>query len=83
MTGEPKLYRDSDTDSGNTVDRFFCGECGSPIYSGVPGAPGMVFLKTGTLDDPASYAPQMHFWCSTKQDWLQLDDNLPQIAKTP
>ncbi|MEM7219028.1 MAG: GFA family protein [Pseudomonadota bacterium] len=83
MAGEPKLYRDSDTDSGNTVERYFCGDCGSPIYSAIPTAPGMIFLKTGTLDDTDSFVPQMHFWCSTKQNWLQLEGSVPQLAKTP
>ena len=43
-SGEMKLYSDSDTDSGNTVERYFCGDCGSPIYSAVPGSPDGFFL---------------------------------------
>ena len=35
IAGTPKLYTDPDTNSGNTVKRFFCGDCGSPIYSAV------------------------------------------------
>ena len=51
FVGELKLYQDSDTDTGNTVNRYFCGQCGSPIYSEVPAQPGMAFIKAGTLDD--------------------------------
>ena len=29
--GETKVYTDPDTQSGNTVKRFFCDKCGSPI----------------------------------------------------
>ena len=50
-TGKTKVYKDSDTDSGDTVERHFCGDCGSPIYSWVPAFPENVFLKTGTLYD--------------------------------
>ena len=32
-SGTPKLYLDKDTDSGNSVERYFCGTCGSPLYS--------------------------------------------------
>ena len=51
MTGEPKLYVDEETTSGNAVERYFCGNCGSPIYSALPSQPDSIFLKTGTMDD--------------------------------
>ena len=81
ITGTPKLYRDSDTDSGNTVERYFCGDCGSPIYSAIPGQPDMAFLKTGTMDDTSGFAPMFHVWCSTRQNWVSLDDGVPQMEK--
>ena len=55
ITGAPKLYTDPDTNSGNTVKRFFCGDCGSPIYSAVQSSPDIVYLKTGTLDDNSTF----------------------------
>ena len=81
--GEPKLYRDSDTASGNTVERYFCGNCGSPIYSAIPDQPDMVFLKTGTLDDTSGFQPQFHVWCDTKQNWVSLDEGVPAIPRQP
>lgn len=81
MTGEPKLYRDADTDSGNTVERYFCGTCGSPIYSAIPGQPDTLFLKTGTMDDTSIFNPMFHVWCSTKQDWVDLKEGIPQMEK--
>ena len=77
--GTPTLYADSDTASGSTVERYFCGRCGSPIYSVVPGQPDTLFLKTGTLDDTDSFAPQFHVWCDSKQNWVELDSAVPQI----
>jgi hypothetical protein len=80
---EPKLYQDADTVSGNTVDRFFCGNCGSPIYSALPGQPDMLYLKTGTLDDTSSFQPQFHVWCDSKQAWVKLDEGVPAIPTQP
>ncbi|MFT7652789.1 MAG: hypothetical protein ACI9UU_001898, partial [Candidatus Azotimanducaceae bacterium] len=60
VTGEPKLYQDSNTTSGATVERYFCGNCGSPIYSAIPSQPDSVFLKTGTLDDTSGFKPSFH-----------------------
>ena len=80
-SGEPKLYQDSDTSSGNTVERYFCGNCGSPIYSVIPSQPDTLYLKTGTLDNTSSFIPQFHVWCDTKQSWVQLEEGVPQLAR--
>lgn len=81
VTGTPKLYEDSDTDSGNKVQRFFCEVCGSPIYSALPGQPDVIYLKTGTLDDTSKFSPMFHVWCSTKQDWVNLEEGVPKMEK--
>ncbi len=78
--GEPKLYEDGDTKSGNTVQRFFCGNCGSPIYSALPDNAETIFIKTGTLDDTSTFKPQFHVWCDTKQNWVALEEGVPQIG---
>jgi hypothetical protein len=82
LQGAPKLYEDRDTDSGNPVQRWFCGNCGSPIYSALPTRPDQIFLKTGTLDDTSGFRPGFHVWCSTKQDWVDLPASVPAMAKT-
>lgn len=79
-SGEPKLYEDGDTKSGNQVERYFCGNCGSPIYSALGAQPETLYLKTGTMDDTSGFAPQFHVWCDTKQSWVDLADGVPQMA---
>jgi len=79
--GTPKLYRDKDTASGNTVERYFCGTCGSPIYSAIPSQPDTLFLKTGTLDDTSAFQPMFNVWCDSKQNWVKLDPGVPAMAK--
>ena len=81
MTGTPKLYEDLATDSGNAVQRYFCGNCGSPIYSALPSNPDVLFLKTGTMDDTEQFAPQFQVYCETKQNWVALVDGVPQMAR--
>lgn len=78
--GKPKLYVDGDTKSGNKVERWFCGDCGSPIYSVIDSQPDSIFLKTGTMDETSAFTPQFHAWCDTKQHWVELSDDVPQIA---
>ena len=79
--GEPKLYEDTDTVSGNRVERWFCGNCGSPIYSALDSNEDMIFLKTGTLDDTSGFSPQFQVWCDSKQDWVALVDGVPAMPR--
>ena len=76
---EPKLYLDGDTKSGGQVERYFCGRCGSPLYSLIPAQAEMLFLKTGTLDETDGFAPQFQVWTDSKQRWVDLGDEVPQI----
>lgn len=63
--------------SSPEVQRGFCAECGTTVYSGKLTA-GVMGLTSGSLDDPALFRPTMHIWISSRQPWLVLDDNLPQ-----
>ena len=80
-SGEPKLYEDQDTESGRRVERWFCGTCGSPIYSALEGQDDNLYLKTGTLDDTSAFKPMFNVWCDSKQDWVKLDDGVPAMAR--
>lgn len=71
VTGEPKVYMDKG-DSGAPVTRQFCGTCGSPLFSLVESAPGMVFVKAGTLDDTSAFKPQVQVWTKSRQEWVDL-----------
>lgn len=81
ISGTPKLFTDWDTKSGRSVERYFCGNCGSPIYSAVAARPDMIFLKTGTMDDTSHFTPQFQVWCDSKQHWVVLDESLPISAE--
>lgn len=80
--GALKIF-DETADSGNTVHRHFCGNCGSPVYSTLSGMPGLAFLKAGTLDDTAGVRPQTHIWCKSAQDWVEIDESLPHFDANP
>jgi len=80
-TGEVKTYNDTG-DSGATVKRQFCPECGSPLFSIVAHPPGVVFVKAGTLDDTSSLKPSLHCYTKSKQDWVELGD-VPGFETVP
>ncbi len=68
--GAPKSYVDHG-ESGKTVERQFCADCGSPLFSKVEVSPGMVWIKTGTFDDPSWFAPAAHIWTRSRQAWVE------------
>ena len=63
--------------------RSFCSRCGSPISGHGEAYPGIVFVKAGTLDDPAWVSPTVHIWCAEKQPWVTLDHTTPELPGGP
>jgi hypothetical protein len=64
--------------SGQTVDRRFCGRCGSPILTDTEAArkDGIVFFKAGTLDRTDDLVPVMHYWTSSAQHWFSIPEGV-------
>ena len=58
--------------------RYFCADCGSPIYSQADATKGMVSLRCGTLDDDPKLRPNVHFWVSSKAPWFEIRDGVPE-----
>ena len=56
-------------ESGNEVTRHFCPECGSPIYTSSGVHPTNVYVKAGTIDDPALVKPSYQSWMSSVVPW--------------
>jgi hypothetical protein len=73
VSGEVKTYNDTG-DSGATVRRQFCENCGSPVFTRLDNDDGMMFIKAGTLDDTSSLDPAFHCYTKSKQDWVELGD---------
>ncbi len=48
--GEPKIFVDT-ADSGTKLNRAFCGDCGSSLYSQRHNMMNKLVLKAGSLDD--------------------------------
>jgi len=73
--GKPKLFSDTAA-SGNTLYRYFCGDCGSPIYSQRAKAPEVMVLKVGTLDAPTNLNVVMNLWTNSAPPWLYRDPTI-------
>ena len=64
------------------LSRQFCGHCGSPISSSLPGLP-QVRIRMGTLDSPVAQGPQAHIFTGSKAGWFEILDDRVQYPGRP
>lgn len=71
------------SEAGNAVTRFFCGTCGTQLYSLSEGAPEVCNVKVGCLDEPMAFKPRMHLWLSEAPRWHPLRRLTRRFSKNP
>ena len=61
---------------GQIISR--CPTCRVALWSVYSGAGDkFLFVRMGTLEDPAQFPPDIHIFTSTKQPWVTLPDGVP------
>ena len=81
LTRGRELLKDFESSPGKV--RYFCGRCGSPIYSRKDTLPDVVRLRAGLLNGPLAVRPAFHFHVASKANWWRIDDDLPQFKESP
>jgi hypothetical protein len=71
VKGEPRRYDDSATQSGRTLSRHFCGNCGSPLYAYDADRPRVHGLRVGCIEERAMLVPRTQKWCRSALPWTQ------------
>lgn len=79
--GAPKSYATTGESGGQAV-RFFCGDCGTPLWS-EPSAMPFMPVKFGALDDAADLTPQMHIYASSAPAWHNIPEGATAFPKMP
>ena len=80
--GTPKRF-DSRADSGRTLHRYFCGDCGSAIYSQRATTPETVVVRAGTLDNAGPMKITADIWTKSAPSWVYLDPASKQFPGQP
>lgn len=70
-------------DSGQSMHRRFCPECGSGVMDEADALPGIVMLNAGTLDDRSWVKPLSQVYCDSAQPWVQLGGEMKHFGKMP
>ena len=80
--GTPKRFTVT-ADSGRTLHRFFCGDCGSPLFSRRELTPENTTLRIGTLDNAPPMKIAAHIWTRSARPWTHIDPASQQFPGQP
>jgi hypothetical protein len=80
--GTPKRYTRT-ADSGRVLHRYFCGDCGSGIYSQREVTPERVVVRAGAMDDAPPMKLTAHIWTKSARPWDLIDPAAQQIPGQP
>lgn len=75
LAGEPQPVS-VPRDSGKTQTIWRCPTCQVAVFSEYT-RPEIRFVRAGTLDEPASVAPDAHIFTRSKLPWVTLPDSVP------
>lgn len=80
--GTPKRFSVTAA-SGRTLHRFFCGDCGSPLFSRRETTPETTSLRIGTLDDAPPMKVTQNIWTKSARPWAYIDPASAQFPGQP
>lgn len=63
--------------------RYFCSDCGSPIYSQGEKTKQVVSVRAGTLKQDAGFSVAYHAFVGSKASWVNICDDQPQFEEWP
>jgi hypothetical protein len=59
-----------------------CPRCRVALWSNYSGAGDAIrFVRVGTLDDPDRLRPDIHIFAASKQPWVVIPDDMPQVPE--
>jgi hypothetical protein len=65
------------------AEKWFCGECGSALFSLVPGEVPTIGVRLGAFDSDPGIRPTAHQFVSYAAPWEELpDDGLPRFSES-
>lgn len=64
------------------AEKWFCGDCGSALFSRVPGDPERIGVRLGAFDHDPQIRPSVHQFVGDAAPWAEIpDDGLPRFPE--
>jgi hypothetical protein len=67
------------TDSGRPHHIYRCPSCKIAVWSVYGNVDKLLFVRVGTLDDPAALAPDVHIYARSRLPWVALPEGTPSF----
>ena len=83
LQGTPRSYEHT-ADSGSTMTKEFCADCGSQLFGSGSRSTGVKNVKVGTIDDVAAIPaiqPRIEVFTSKKLPFTRLSDETEHFEK--
>ena len=80
--GEPKSFSHT-ADSGNTMTKEFCANCGSQLFGHGTGCPSVKHIKVGSIDDACFVRPIANLYVKWALPFTQIDPSLDGFDGIP
>ena len=71
------------SDSGNTMTKHFCSNCGSQMFGTNSAKPDRIHIKVGTMDDAKWFQPQCNVWASSRLPSTPVSPDVKDFATMP
>ena len=71
------------SDSGSTMTKRFCPNCGSLLFGSNSAKPNVVSIRAGTVDQLPLIKPQINLFMDKKVPSTSIDENLKQASRMP
>lgn len=62
--------------------KYFCRNCGSPLFNKNYRLPGLYLVFYGACTEPQHFTPSYNVFCESKHDWVDNIDTLKSFATT-
>ena len=82
IEGKYKTYASMGSE-GSHVNRGFCPNCGSQMFTFVDEIPEMVFIKAGGMEDTSWLSVETTCWTDTARDWSPADTDTSCFKLNP
>ncbi|HEV8251058.1 MAG TPA: GFA family protein [Gaiellaceae bacterium] len=75
LSGDPQPV-DVPRDDGSSQRIYRCPSCQIAVFSRYT-RPDVLFVRSGTLDEPSSVSPDVHIFTRSKLPWVTLPESVP------
>jgi hypothetical protein len=76
LSGDPAPV-EVPTDSGFPHRIHRCPACRTALWSDYGGRQAILFVRVGTMEDPAALPPDVHIYTRSKLPWIRLPEGVP------